>query len=221
MLSLKDAHVKIGSVEAVRDGAFRTATIDCSWDAATGAEGLAMAIKEMCWAATEAVLQDHNILILSDRLQGPDRIPMPALLATAAVHHQLTRQVVNRYIEKTLHLGCVQVYRQHPVGPGRSNQICHQFRSNGNSTLVFSILTGVAKVRNNRSNTTGTGPSQTVQINQQLHQILINRPAGRLQNKAVPPANVILQLYDLFAVRKPLHLHAAERNVQILTNRTG
>ena len=46
----------------------------------------------MCWAATEAVLGDANILILSDRGQGPDRIPMPALLATAAVHHQLVRQ---------------------------------------------------------------------------------------------------------------------------------
>jgi glutamate synthase (NADPH/NADH) large chain len=51
-----------------------------------------MAIKEMCWAATEAVLADRNILILSDRAQGPDRIPMPALLATAAVHHHLVRQ---------------------------------------------------------------------------------------------------------------------------------
>ncbi|MEX0343048.1 MAG: glutamate synthase large subunit, partial [Erythrobacter sp.] len=48
--------------------------------------------KEMCWAATEAVLGDANILILSDRNQGPDRIPMPALLATSAVHHQLVRQ---------------------------------------------------------------------------------------------------------------------------------
>ena len=46
----------------------------------------------MCWAATEAVLQDHNILVLSDRAQGPDRVPMPALLATAAVHHHLVRQ---------------------------------------------------------------------------------------------------------------------------------
>ena len=83
---------KIRSVESVLDGAFRTATIDICWDAETGADGLAMAIKEMCWAATEAVLQDKNILILSDRGQGPDRIPMPALLATAAVHHQLVRQ---------------------------------------------------------------------------------------------------------------------------------
>ncbi len=83
---------KIRSVETVLDGAFRTATIDITWDAESGAEGLEMAIKEMCWAATEAVLQDKNILILSDRRQGPDRVPMPALLATAAVHHQLTRQ---------------------------------------------------------------------------------------------------------------------------------
>ncbi|WP_374588431.1 glutamate synthase large subunit [Novosphingobium sp.] len=83
---------KIRSVEAALDGAFRTETIDITWDAKSGAAGLEMAIKEMCWAATEAVLQDKNILILSDRAQGPDRIPMPALLATAAVHHHLVRQ---------------------------------------------------------------------------------------------------------------------------------
>ncbi|MBX7458582.1 glutamate synthase large subunit [Qipengyuania sp. 1NDH17] len=83
---------KIRSVEVALDGAFRTATIDITWDASTGADGLAMALKEMCWAATEAVLGDANILILSDRNQGPERIAMPALLATAAVHHQLVRQ---------------------------------------------------------------------------------------------------------------------------------
>jgi glutamate synthase (NADPH/NADH) large chain len=87
-----DDVAKIRSVEAALDGAFRTATIDTTWDAATGADGLAMAIKEMCWAATEAVLADKNILILSDRAQSADRIAMPALLATAAVHHHLVRQ---------------------------------------------------------------------------------------------------------------------------------
>ncbi|MGB3740078.1 MAG: glutamate synthase large subunit [Pontixanthobacter sp.] len=87
-----DDLAKIRSVEAALDGAFRTETVDITWDAATGADGLAIAIKEMCWAATEAVLQDHNILILSDRRQGPDRIAIPALLATAAVHHHLVRQ---------------------------------------------------------------------------------------------------------------------------------
>ena len=83
---------KIRSVEAALDGAFRTQTIDMTWDAKTGADGLETAIKEMCWTATEAVLADKNILILSDRAQGPDRVPMPALLATAAVHSHLVRQ---------------------------------------------------------------------------------------------------------------------------------
>jgi len=83
---------KIRSVEEALDGAFRCATIDMTWDASTGAEGLEMALKEMCWAATEAVLQDHNILVLSDRGQSEARVPMPALLATAAVHHHLVRQ---------------------------------------------------------------------------------------------------------------------------------
>jgi len=84
--------LKIRSVEEALDGAFRTETIDITWDATTGAAGLEMALKEMCWAATEAVLADRNILILSDRAKGAERIAMPALLATAAVHHHLVRQ---------------------------------------------------------------------------------------------------------------------------------
>ncbi len=83
---------KMRSVEAVLDGAFRCETIDITWDASAGPEGLEQALKEMCWAATEAVLQDQNILVLSDRAQSEDRVPMPALLATAAVHHHLVRQ---------------------------------------------------------------------------------------------------------------------------------
>ncbi|MGB5777542.1 MAG: glutamate synthase large subunit [Allopontixanthobacter sediminis] len=83
---------KIRSVESSLDGAFRTETIDITWRASKGAKGLSFALKEMCWAATEAVLQDHNILVLSDRAQSEDRIPIPAALATAAVHHHLVRQ---------------------------------------------------------------------------------------------------------------------------------
>lgn len=87
-----DDLAKIRSVEAVMDGAFRCETIDITWDAEAGVEGIELAIREMCWAATEAVLQDHNILVLSDRAQDEGRVPMPALLATAAVHHHLVRQ---------------------------------------------------------------------------------------------------------------------------------
>ncbi|MBM3594251.1 MAG: glutamate synthase large subunit [Alphaproteobacteria bacterium] len=83
---------KIRSVEAALDGAFRTETLDITWPAEAGNKGLEYALKDICLAATEAVLADRNILILSDRAQGPDRVAIPALLATAAVHHHLVRQ---------------------------------------------------------------------------------------------------------------------------------
>jgi len=83
---------KIHAISELMDGAFRTATLDITWPAAAGAAGLEAALQRMCWEATEAVLADINILILSDRAVGPDRIAMPAALATAAVHHHLIRQ---------------------------------------------------------------------------------------------------------------------------------
>jgi len=83
---------KIRGISELLDGAFRTATIDTTWAATDGAAGLEAALQQMCWAATEAVLADNNILVLSDRAMGPDRIPVPAALATAAIHHHLIRQ---------------------------------------------------------------------------------------------------------------------------------
>ncbi|MBK8840387.1 MAG: glutamate synthase large subunit [Hyphomonadaceae bacterium] len=83
---------KIRSISELVDGAFRTATIDITWDASEGAAGLKSAIERIRLEATEHVLQDINILILSDRGVNADRIPVPALLALSAVHHKLIRQ---------------------------------------------------------------------------------------------------------------------------------
>ena len=83
---------KIRSISDLVDGAFRTATIDCTWPAGEGAEGLERAVTRICYEATDAVLQDNNILILSDRAVSAERVPVPALLATAAIHHHLIRQ---------------------------------------------------------------------------------------------------------------------------------
>src|SRR5207248_4942563 len=56
------------------------------------AAGMKPARERMCERAEAAVRGVYNILILSDRHGGPDRIPIPALLATAAVHHHLIRK---------------------------------------------------------------------------------------------------------------------------------
>jgi glutamate synthase (NADPH/NADH) large chain len=83
---------KIRSIAQLLDGAFRTATIDITWPASAGVSGLQRALERVCGQATDAVLADNNILILSDREVSARRIPIPAALATAAVHHHLIRQ---------------------------------------------------------------------------------------------------------------------------------
>src|SRR3984885_3009621 len=83
---------KIRDIDNLAGGAFRTQTIDTTWPASEGAAGMQPAIDRICQQATEAVLADYTILILSDREVSSDRIPVPSLLATASVHNHLIRQ---------------------------------------------------------------------------------------------------------------------------------
>jgi glutamate synthase (NADPH/NADH) large chain len=53
---------------------------------------MAPALERLCQEAEQAVLAGHNILILSDRNTNADYVPIPALLATSAVHHHLIRR---------------------------------------------------------------------------------------------------------------------------------
>src|SRR4051794_14582373 len=90
---LTDAELaKIRSIEQLVDGRFKTDTLDITWPVAEGAAGIETALDRICQEATAAVEAGHNILILSDRAVSAERCPIPALLATSAVHHHLIRQ---------------------------------------------------------------------------------------------------------------------------------
>ncbi len=82
---------KIRSIGHTEDR-FDTKTIDVTYSAAEGWAGMRGAIERLCDRAESAVAGGYNIIILSDRQVGPDRIAIPALLATAAVHHHLIRK---------------------------------------------------------------------------------------------------------------------------------
>ncbi|MDZ7751394.1 MAG: glutamate synthase large subunit [Gammaproteobacteria bacterium] len=82
---------RIRHIEDYTGGAFRTHTLDICWRADEGAEGMAPALERLCADAEAAVREGYNILILSDRGVSAERVPIPALLATSAVHHHLVR----------------------------------------------------------------------------------------------------------------------------------
>ena len=83
---------KIRSISEVGDGHFKSRFLDTTWPAEHGADGLRDKIDRLCARAEAAVREGINIIILSDRRASAERIPMPSLLACAAVHHHLIRQ---------------------------------------------------------------------------------------------------------------------------------
>ena len=83
---------KIRNLGDMRDNPFKSATLDCTYPADSGADGMEPALEALCAAAEAAVRGEYNIIIVSDRLLAADRIAIPALLATAAVHHHLIRK---------------------------------------------------------------------------------------------------------------------------------
>jgi len=83
---------KIRMIGQIGDNQFRTETLDITYAAGKGAPGMEDALEALCERAEEAVGAGHNIIVLSDRQLRADRIAIPALLATAAVHHHLIRK---------------------------------------------------------------------------------------------------------------------------------
>ncbi len=88
---------KIRTIENVEGSGFKSITIDISYPAANGPAGMRPALEAICIQAEAAVRisatgQVYNIIVLSDRMVGRERIAIPALLATAAVHHHLIRK---------------------------------------------------------------------------------------------------------------------------------
>jgi glutamate synthase domain-containing protein 2/glutamate synthase domain-containing protein 3 len=70
---------------------FDAATVDITWPIEDGTDGMKNRLDAVCQEAADHVEAGANILILSDRNLGPERVAMPSLLAVAAVHHHLVR----------------------------------------------------------------------------------------------------------------------------------
>ncbi len=70
----------------------KTAELAILYPPDQGGRGLETALETLYRQATEAVSEGAALLILTDRGAGHERAPIPALLATAAVHHHLIRE---------------------------------------------------------------------------------------------------------------------------------
>jgi len=94
-LKLPHAIVSNKDLEKIRhidEGRLKATTLPIVFKASRGVDGLEPALQQLCQEASKAIRHGYTILILSDRDIDQDHVPIPALLATAAVHHHLIRE---------------------------------------------------------------------------------------------------------------------------------
>src|SRR3989475_736218 len=82
----------LAQVKALDDGHLRATTLPIVFAAGRGGDGLRAALDALCSRASKAVANGYTILVLSDRGVDATHVPIPSLLATAAVHHHLIRE---------------------------------------------------------------------------------------------------------------------------------
>jgi glutamate synthase (NADPH/NADH) large chain len=117
---------KIRSISEVSDSHFKSITLDMTWEADHGATRMDAALTRLCNEAEKAVRDGINIIILSDRAAGVDRIPTPSLLGCAAVHHHLIRKGLRTSVglvvesgepREVHHFACLAGYGAEAINP--------------------------------------------------------------------------------------------------------
>ncbi|PSQ28692.1 glutamate synthase large subunit [Halobacteriales archaeon QS_9_68_17] len=76
------------AVRNVAANGISSATVDITYRPESD---LRTAVGDVRDAAREAIEAGNDVVVLSDRAAGPDRVPIPSLLAMGAVHHHLVR----------------------------------------------------------------------------------------------------------------------------------
>ncbi len=129
--------------------------------------------------------------------------------------------MIDRHVEEALDLRRVQVHRQHAVGAGAGDEVRDQLGGDRHAAFVFAILPGVAEVRHDGRDSLGAGPLATVDHDEQFHQVIVARRAGRLNEEHVAAADVLFDLAGVLAVGELPERHGGRLEVQMLANFIG
>ncbi|MBN9460287.1 MAG: glutamate synthase subunit alpha [Burkholderiales bacterium] len=84
-----DDIAQIRDIDAFTGSKFKSYELDICYPVAWGKEGIEARLASLAAEAEDAVRSGYNILIVSDRRVSRERVAIPALLATSAIHQHL------------------------------------------------------------------------------------------------------------------------------------
>jgi hypothetical protein len=133
----------------------------------------------------------------------------------------VAQQMIQRDIEEALDLRGVQVHGQDTVCAGSGEHIGDQLGGDGIPALSLPVLTGVTKVGDHSGDPSGRGTAASIDHHQQFHQVVIDRLAGRLNQKHVRTTDSFMERNRNLAISKGLDLALTHVDTQFLTDGLG
>ncbi len=86
------SNADLETIRHVTQRQFPATTISTTFHSDGGVGALEDGLERICRLASEKIREGYTVLVLSDRHVDANHAPIPALLATAAVHHHLVRE---------------------------------------------------------------------------------------------------------------------------------
>jgi glutamate synthase (NADPH/NADH) large chain len=81
----------LASIKRLDYRGWKSASIDITFAAGSGKDGLTAALDRISAEASQAIAEGYSLIVLSDRATGPKRVAISALLAVGTVHHHLVK----------------------------------------------------------------------------------------------------------------------------------
>ena len=118
---------KLRNIDEVTQGKFRSATLDITYPAAWGREGVEAKLASLCASAVDAIKGGKNILIISDRAVSATQIAIPALLALSAIHQHLVLEGLRTNAGLVVETGTAREVHHFAVLAGYGAEAVHPY----------------------------------------------------------------------------------------------
>ena len=152
---------ELAALKQIDERGWKSRTIDITFARDSGVGGLEENLHRIAREAEQAITEGYSLVVLSDRKMSHDRVAIPTLLATGAVHHHLVRieqrtrigLVIETGEAREVHHHCLLIgYGADAINPYLAFEALFQARRDGilgsewtEEKIVSSYRQGVAK----------------------------------------------------------------------------
>ena len=104
---------EVAALKHLNSKGWKSRVIDITFDRSEGKAGLQQTLSRIATEAEAAADEGIEMVVLSDRAMGQDRVPVSALMAVGAVHHHLVKQAKRTRIGLAIETGEAREVHHH------------------------------------------------------------------------------------------------------------